>query len=210
MKSANIDELNQCQRRFLETSMVQDRPDDIDALIRGVRDGDEDACRLFWNNYGPMIERVAHRHLSGDIRRRVGPESITLSACRTFFRRARLGEFELSDADSLWRLLCAITVNKVRAQARFHRRQKRNFEAEIRADAIPELLNEQPTPEDEAEFADQLEHLFDQFDEEERRVLDLKLQHHTNEQIAETLECSERTVRRMIKRVQARIGEMFD
>lgn len=182
----------------------------IDELILGVRNGDNVACHEFWGIYGPLIERVAQRHLSGDIRRRVGPETVTLSACRTFFRRAQLGEFELSDADGLWRLLCAITVNKVRTKARHHRRQKRNYQDEVPVDAQPEIHRKQSTPDEEAEFNDELEHLIDQFDEDEREVLDLKLQHFTNEQIAESLECSERTVRRMMKRIQSKIGEMFD
>ena len=171
------------------------------ALLAGVRVGDDRACQDFWDQYGPLIEKVAERHLAAGVRRRVGPESVMLSACRTFFRRAQGGEFDLPDAESLWRLLCAITVNKVRLKTRFHLRKKRGLQSEEHPDQPPDVPANSPAPEEELEFNDELEKLIAEFNEEERRVLDLKLQQFTNDEIAEKLGCSERTVRRMMKRL---------
>jgi len=56
-----------------------------------------------------------------------GPEDLVQSACRTFLRRAQIGQFRLADSEELWRLLCAITLTKVREQTRFHMRQKRGL-----------------------------------------------------------------------------------
>ena len=46
-------------------------------------------------------------------------------------------------------------------------------------------------------------------DEEERRFVDLKLQQCTNLEVAARLGCSERTVRRILKRVQSRLERAF-
>ena len=54
------------------------------------------------------------------LQRRIGPDDIVQSVCRTFFRRSQDGQFELHGTASLWRLLCAITLAKVRHHARFH------------------------------------------------------------------------------------------
>ena len=39
-------------------------------------------------------------------------------------------------------------------------------------------------------------------------ILSLKLQKHTNEEIAQRLQCSERTVRRMLKKVQQQLERL--
>ena len=59
-----------------------------------------------------------------------------------------------------------------------------------------------PTPLDVAELADQMQALLAGLGEQECQILDLKLQQHTNDKIAEQLGCSERTVRRVLKRMQ--------
>src|SRR3954466_3897383 len=99
-------------------------------LIRGLREGDSRASHDFWEQYGGLLEQVANKHLTGGLRRRVGPEDVVQSACRTFLRRAKGGEFQLDDSDSLWRILCAITLTKIREQARFHMRQRRGLDQE--------------------------------------------------------------------------------
>lgn len=152
-----------------------------------------------------MIERVARRHLGPGMQRRVGPESVMISACRTFIRRTQAGAFTFDDAESIWHLLCAITVNKVRNKTRFHLRQKRHLGNESGGEALADVPVSQPGPEDEVVFAEQFEHLLGSFDAEEQQILELRLQDQTQAEIAEQLGCSERTVRRLMKRMQDRM-----
>lgn len=183
---------------------------DWQRVLRGLRDGDRQVLHDFWKQYGEALHNVAEKNLARGLRRRVGPEDVVQSACRTFLRRAGIGEFRLADSEELWRLLCAITLNKVREQTRFHMRQKRGLAQEVQApqdsvgSAIP-IAAPGPTPAQAAEFADQLEQLLSGLDEEERKIVDLKLQDYTQDEIAQHLHCSERTVRRILKRIQARL-----
>src|SRR5262249_47786585 len=130
-------------------------------------------------------------------------------------RRARGGEFQLADSESLWRLLCAITMTKIREQARYHRRQKRGLDQEVAMPAGDDsgaawgMASAEPTPDEAAAFADQFQQLLASLDEEERQMVELKLQDLTHEEVAERLGCSERTVRRIIKRVQTRLEQVF-
>ena len=192
-------------------------PDRWEALIAGLRDGDSRHQLAFWEQYGPLLHQVAEKNLSPGLRRRLGPEDVVQSACRTFLRRAQVGQFQLADTDALWRLLCVITLTKIREQARFHLRQKRGLQQEAHAhvpqgsDSISwDVAAPQPTPSEAIAFADQLEQLLSSFDEEERQIVDLKLQDFTQEEIAEKMACSERTVRRILKRVQSRLAREFD
>ena len=129
------------------------------------------------------------------------------SVCRTFFRRAR-GEFQLDNSDDLWRLLCAITLTKVREKTRFHMRQKRGLQNEVALEPGTDSAQSLgpaaagPGPAAEAEFADLLESVLASLDAEERQIVDLRLQDMTMEDIAKQISCSERTVRRIMKRVQ--------
>jgi RNA polymerase sigma factor (sigma-70 family) len=190
---------------------VSDEEDRWQRLIRGLRDGDRVIAQEFWDQYGELLHRVAEKHLAGGVRRRVGPEDVVQSACRTFLRRAQGGEFRLEDSEGLWRLLCAITLTKVREQTRFHLRQKRGLAQEERADDTNfDARAPGPTPAEAAEFADQFQQLLAGLDDEERQIVDLKLQECTHDEVAERLGCSERTVRRVVKRVQARLARAFD
>lgn len=186
-------------------------------LIEGLRAGDQHTAQEFCEEYGALLHRLAEKHLPHGLRRRVGPEDVVQSVCRTFLRRARDGAFDLADSDSLWRLLCAITLTKVREQTRFHLRRKRGLDREVHAATVFEkeeradiaLLDPRPGPAAAAEFADQFQQIRASLDAEERQVVDLKLQECTNDEVAECLGCSERTVRRILKRVQSCLSRAF-
>jgi RNA polymerase sigma-70 factor, ECF subfamily len=189
-----------------------------DHLIRGLRNGDRNVVHDFCQRYSASLERLAAKHLPAGLRRRVGPEDVVQSACRTFLRRTQGGEFQLADSEDLWRLLCAITLTKVREQARFHLRQKRGVDQEVALEAPSgdslvsafQPVARGPTPAEAAEFADQFEKIISALEEEERQVVDLKLQECTTEEMAERMGCSERTVRRILKRVQTQLAQAFE
>ncbi|TNF29707.1 MAG: sigma-70 family RNA polymerase sigma factor [Deltaproteobacteria bacterium] len=185
--------------------------DDWDALIGGLREADPRVMAAFAKRYGPLLEGVAARHLAPGLRHRVGPESVVQSACRTFLRRAHEGQFELADPDGLWRLLCAITLTKVREQTRFHLREKRSVNVEVAPPpasdrAVPEVAAPGVPPDEAAMFSEQLERVFGAIgDAEARRIVELRLQELTVAEIARELAISERTVRRIMARVRAHL-----
>jgi RNA polymerase sigma factor (sigma-70 family) len=186
-------------------------------MIAGLRDGDSAVLGDFCRHYGEMLHGLARKHLPRAIQRRVGPEDVVQSVCRTFLMRARRGEFQLNDSDDLWGLLCAITLTKVREQTRFHLRQRRGLDreqvltpAEDGSGSGPQPVAAGADPAEAAAFADCFQQLIAGLDEEERQVVDLKLQDCTQEEIAARLGCSERTVRRLLKRVQAHLEKTFE
>ncbi len=206
---------------------MPDRPDDDPRqwqhMVDGLRRGDDAAAREFWSRYGPLMRAVADQHLSPGLRRRVEPEDVVQSVCRTFFRRAAAGEFQLADSQALWRLLCAITVTKVREQARFHGRAKRGVKREVPLDRPVTNTGDSDagsshfapaskhaSPAEAAAFADQFRSIIEALDEEERQVVCLKLDDFTNDQVAEKIGCSERTVRRLMKEVQGKLAKVLD
>ncbi len=189
------------------------RVDDWEALIAGVRAGEADALDAFFRRFGPALERLAARAIEPGMRRRFGPESIAQSVCRTFLQRARDRAYDLPDGDALWRLLCAIALTKVRERARHHLRQRRAMQREIHGDAADDALarvsSSAPGPEDDAAFREQFQTALDTLDDEERSILELRLAARTQAEIAEALHISERTVRRILGRVEERLTQLL-
>ena len=178
--------------------------------------GKDEIVQEFWKLYGARLQAVASKNLALNLRRRAEPDDIVQSVCRTFFRRAQEGQFQLDDSEQLWRLLYAITLTKARQYARFHSRKKRgvnqernvNQQAENGRPAF-EFVSAEPTPEEAAEFSDILTQLFSSLDDEQKHIVEMKLEHFTNEEIAEKLGCSERTVRRISKRIRTRLQQIL-
>lgn len=193
-------------------------PDEFQRMVNGLRDGDPAIAAEFWKQYGDGLQRVADSRLPRKLRHRVAPEDVVQSVCRTFLRRAGEGQFQLRDESNVWGLLCAITLAKVHEQSRFHLRKKRGADRESpdgfgTGDSSPHLpapADRAPSPADAAEFADQFEHLFESLNGEERRIVELKLDGCTNDEVAARLRCSERTVRRVLKQLQERLAKELD
>lgn len=178
---------------------------EFERWLDGLRAGEEAAVREFCARYGEQLERVAARHIAPGLRRRVGPESVVQSACVSFLRRARRGDYRLDDGEDLWRLLCAITLRKVREQARFHMRQRRGLDRERDGAAGGERPAPAPPPDEALAIAEELERLLGGLDEDERRLVDWKLQGLTNAEVAERMGCTERTVRRSMASLRERL-----
>ena len=181
--------------------------------IDGVRQNDAEAVREFCDRYASPLLRLAEHNLHDRLRRRVDPEDVVQSAFRTIFRRLQGGEFTFETDDDLWQLLCAVTLNKSRQQARRHQQQKRALDQEVYLDgkpAQPNLPSGQPTPDDAAALIDLVEHLLDSaIDEEERTVILMKLDELSNEEIAHQMQRSERTIRRILARLRSRMTSML-
>lgn len=181
------------------------------AWLDNLADGKPDAVEEFWRRYGEALQRVAERQIASWLRRRVDPEDVVQSACRTFFRRASEGNFSLDSKDDLWKLMLTITLNKVRMQARFHSRHRRSASKE---QPLPEEASLQPAEWDHAieqvELQDMLKAAFSEADDERHQVLKLWLEGCTQVEIADAIGCSERTVRRIQDRIRKDLSSYLE
>ncbi|MGN6545995.1 MAG: RNA polymerase sigma factor [Aureliella sp.] len=184
-------------------------------FIEGLASGRAAAQELFWERYGKRLDVVARRHFPPGLNRRLAPEDIVQSTCRSFFMRIQDGRLEVSDRDSLWGLLCAIALNKTRMKQRFHLAQRRAINREQDVGAPSSDASDRPTlepasataPPDEAViFAEQLERVMELLDATEKQILQLKLDNYTNQEIADRVNRSERTVRRVVERLQEKLA----
>lgn len=185
--------------------------------VQRLAEGENEVVVEFWQLYGDRLQRLAAQNLNLQLQRRFGPEDVVQSACRTFLRRVREGQFQLASSEDLWRLMCAITLTKLRHQARFHLNHKRGVQREEYAASAEEAghvpwdnADDDWTPANAVQLAEQLQLLLESLEEEEQQLVRLKLENNTTREIAEHLGCSDRTVRRILSRVKAKLRRILD
>lgn len=184
-------------------------------LLARVRQGDEQAAAELFRRYTERLVAVAAVRLSKKLARRVDPEDVVQSAYRSFFVKARNGRFVLRRSGDLWRLLVGITLHKVHHQAERHAAGKRAIGKEQRACAMDESSDEltdiaiarEPTPAEAAMLTDEVENILRQLEPHQRPILELRLQGYNQAEIAQELQCSERTVRRILDKVKRLLAE---
>jgi RNA polymerase sigma factor (sigma-70 family) len=191
---------------------IVDDENSIDLLQRW-RDGDQQAAHAMFDRYVQRLCALARSRLSRHMQRRVAPEDIVQSAYRSFFRKAE-NHFSLEQSGDLWRLLAAITINKVRGQVEFHTALKRGINAEesLLADesmlrVSPEAVAEEPNPDDAAAMIEELTDVLSRLDHLPRTIIELSMQNQSVEQIAEAVKRSERTVRRALAQVRQQLEQ---
>jgi RNA polymerase sigma-70 factor (ECF subfamily) len=169
--------------------------------------GDQKAARELFDRYVDRLLNLARRRLGQRLAQRVDAEDIVQSVFRTFFGRAREGQFHVEENDDLYKLLVRITLHKTLRQAAYHRAAKRDMnlettQADDARDHLLEALDRGPTPEAASAFMDQLEHVLSELGPKDRQIIDLRLQGYNNVEIAEKLGVSDRSIRRLLERLR--------
>ena len=121
---------------------------------------------------------------------------------------------QLDDRDNLWRLLVVITARKALKQLAHEHRQKRGGGTPtgpmgiypIGPDdeaALEQVVGDEPTPEFAAQVAEEYRRLLDLLgDETLRQVAVWKMEGYGNDEIADKLDCSRRTVARKLEAIR--------
>jgi DNA-directed RNA polymerase specialized sigma24 family protein len=185
--------------------------------LAGIKAGEDADIQRLWDRYFQQLVRLASARLPRHARRVLDGEDVAISAFRSFCARAAKGQFpDLANRDQLWRVLFAITVRKAVGTVRHQTREKRGGghvmgesamgwggDASDR-DGLSRFLSREPSPDDAAAFADELEGLFTRLDDVMLRVIAFqKLQGLNTEEIAASLEVSRRTVDRKLGLIRA-------
>ena len=183
-------------------------------LLERFCSGDERAAEELVDRFAYRLLELARSRLSPKLSRRVDPEDVVQSALRSFFGHARSGRYELHKSGDLWRLLVAITVNKVRQKVKHHTVQKRAVDAEQSVaghDSLfgipPEAISREPSPEEAAVLIEELAQLMSGLSPLHGQIVRLRLEGHSVAETANNARCSERTVHRAIERVKERFAQ---
>ena len=176
-------------------------------LIDLWRQGDQNAARQIVERYCDRMLMLARRRISERLASRVDPDDILQSVFRTFFRRLKDGQFVFEEQDDLCKLLTRITLHKTLRQVAFHKAAKRDPNLEMgqgdqQREQLLAVLDREPTAEATVAFLDQLEHFLRKLDDQTKRIIEMRLEGYTNDEIAKELGIYDRKIRRAVERVR--------
>lgn len=178
-------------------------------ILQRLKDGDKDAATELHDRFAHRLIALARSRISKKLARRVDPEDVVQSVYRSFFANADDDRYVFEKSGDMWRLLSSITVNKVLRQVQKHTRKKRSINAEqsvmtpTSMGLPPEMLASGPSPSDALTMIEEMESVMGELDQQQRQVLELRLQGRSTEQIAREFNKSERTIRRTLEKTRA-------
>ncbi|MCA8997147.1 MAG: sigma-70 family RNA polymerase sigma factor [Planctomycetaceae bacterium] len=184
------------------------RSDSI-ALFARVAGGDGEAARLLHEAYVSRLVGLARSRLSERLQQRVDPEDVVQSVFRSFFMRARDGQFTIGRGGEMWKLLAAITHTKVLKTVEYHTQQKRDPSRErpIQSRDAELRLTQEPTEFEAIMLAEEVHEFMTGLDARRRMVFECRLKGMSIPKIAQQTGRSERTIRRYLNELQQSLQE---
>lgn len=182
-------------------------------LISQLRNGDEEAARLLWDRFFAQLITLTRSRLQTSSRAMSDEEDIVLSAMKSFCIGLRNGRFpELSNRESLWRLLLTITLRKIADKQNYDRRGKRDIDKQRLNTSIIDdedaevhaFFSREPNPEIAAECAEQIGRLLESLENEDlKKAAIMKMEGYTNMEVAKDLRCSLTSVERKLRTIRS-------
>lgn len=167
------------------------------------------------DRFSERLLQFAQSRLPEPLKRRVDAEDVVQSVFRSFFARHQNGQFQFTDASDVWRLLAAMTWRKLMRTIRHHSQQQRDFHRETPGGSLASQgsipgHDPEPSPSSVAMMMEFLAGIMEQLPEPHQKILELRLENHSIEEIAERMQISMRTVNRTLKTVREIAYEMAD
>ncbi len=179
-------------------------PEDLsvsDWLI-ALKQGETDAAAELWKRIEPRLKSLARRRLGGAPVATYDEDDLANSVLNALCAGARAGRFErMESRDDLWRLLSTILSRKASNRRRYHQARPEWGESRLGSQAVEAGLDLLADVREE-EWTDTLgvecEELIERLEPKLRRVALMKLEGHTNEEIAERIGRAPRSVTRYV------------
>ncbi len=185
-------------------------------LFERLRAGHSDAADWLFRRYVRRLCALVRGRMSPKLVRRFDAEDVVQSAYRSFFIHAQEGDFVIKGGGDLWRLLAAITLNKLSKQIERHSAGKRDVRTEEHLSGSSQTADlfyggpGAPSPEEDAMLQDELDWLTKDLDLEHCEILSMRLAGYRIAEIAEEVHRSERTVRRLLSKLKEQLQTRLD
>jgi len=201
-----------------------DEDDPVTRWIEGLKAGDEAAVADLWNRYFEQLVRLARQKLGSTPRRVADEEDVAVSVFRCLCTGAQHGRLaEISDRGDLWRVLVTMTMRKTIDQQRRLAGKKRGA-GHVRGESvfmrksgdegtpgIQQFSDDLPTPLMLTIIEEEGQRLLAALEDPKLRQIALwKLESYTNDEIADKLQLTTRSVERKLQRIREIWSEVLD
>jgi RNA polymerase sigma factor (sigma-70 family) len=184
---------------------MNDNPSSTLFWLDRLRASDPRAAQALWERIASRLLSVAEAQLRGASRRVADEEDVVVRAFAAFLRAVHEGRLaQLDDRDDLWAVLFTFVQRAAVSQRREQTRHKRGG-GEVRGDsAMPgECPDGEASVEELSAVRDQVQQLLSALDDDElRQIVLLRLEGHTNQEIAARLGCAVPTIERRLRLIR--------
>ncbi len=178
----------------------------IGSILDGLRTGSDRAAESVFRRFSHRLIALAGSRLDEALQAKVDPEDVIQSVFRSFFDRYAKGQFEPEDWGEIWTILTVITIRKCRNKQLHFRMKRRDVGRECRpvteATDVLAAVSREPTPEQAAVLTETLEGVMANLSHVQRVILSLHLQGLSVGEIGQSINRTERTVRRILQHVR--------
>lgn len=196
----------------------------VSAWLQGLKEGENEAAGKLWERYFEQLVGVARRKLGSANRRVSDEEDLAASVFHALCQGSAAGRFEkLQNRDDLWSLLVAITSKKAVDQIRRQTTAKRG-DGEVRGHSVffasgedadragfEQVIASSPTPEFLTSMEEENDRLLGLLrDESQREIVRYRLAGYSNEEIAEKMGISLRSIERKLKLIREAWSEELE
>ena len=201
--------------------MIQSNPaGTVTKAIEGLVTEREAASELLWDFYFERLCRFATTKIAKGQTRLIDNEAVAASAMYALLDGIENERFGLiGNRDELWRILVTVATRKAQDARRHHLCAKRGAGL-IRGDSVFSTMGLEAIiadqrgdsdPRDCLEVESVLEELNNQLpDDNYRQITRLRLAGYSNQEIAQTLNCSPRTIIRKLTLIQSTLSSLCE
>lgn len=186
---------------------MTDQPEGkFEELMRQVESGSDEAIRELLETYGSHILRAVRRRLSRHMRTQFDSTDFYQAVWASFFTNDRTPKFETEE--DLVKFLSRVAGNKVIDECRKQFTRKRDptrahsmYDSE---ENLAPLASNNPTPSEVVSAKEKVERLVEGHPAFYRQIIEMRASGATFDEIGKELGMNEKTVRRVVKRLEAR------
>lgn len=172
-----------------------------------VRDGDEAAAEVLYDRYARRVFGLVRSKLGSRLGAMTEPEDIVQSVFKSMFRGMQSGNYDAPPGSTLWNLLAVIAVRKLSNKANHHAAQRRDASRNVSLDDEHDGV-ESAIDAASAEFLELcIRESLDLLRPIHRKILSLRIQGHSVDEIRDLTGRSRRTVERSLQNSRAVLAE---
>lgn len=172
--------------------------------IEELENGDAAAANLLWQFLESRLMTLANQRVGFSVS--YDENDVALDAFATLCNGIQNGKYALDDRNALWSLLAVITINGARKLARNEKRLRRGggFAKSRKNDQTLDALSSNEHSPDASFFArEECKRLLSMLPEEGlKKIVVLKVDGYTNDEIAESLDCTRRSIQRRLNLIR--------
>lgn len=194
-----------------------DQESSFQNLMHQLASGENDAAQRIVERFMEQLVAAARQRLGSSLRPKVAPSDVAQSVFRLFFARQLSDPYSIDNWEALWGLLLGITLGKCRNLHRHYHQQIRDVSRETALEQDDDLpgndwagFDRAPSATECAILEETWEAMLRDMDDRACEIARLRLEGFSPGEISDTLNCSERTVFRVINLLKDRLNRLME